>query len=151
MSRQDQEDSTSALLLHRGLGDVGYTASKPSATDTYKSALWTQAMKAFNMPGEVCAQNLICLFKSTGWMLASSSTDRCARIIFQAGYEAVTGEISQSHMSNFLVTEGSKSGLLTGKSRAVLAPTKLKGLFCQRCDRGFEGFWPGLYYEALRA
>lgn len=46
------------------------------------------------------------------------------------------------HMSNFLVTERTKSGLLIGKSRAVLAPVKLKELFCQGCDWGFEGFWP---------
>lgn len=103
MSRQGQEGSTSALLLHRGLGDVGYTDSKPSTTHTYKYAPWTQATKAFNMPEEACAQNLICLFKSTGRTSASSKADRCARVIFQAGYEAVTGEISQSHMSDFLV------------------------------------------------
>lgn len=62
MSRQGQEGSTSALLLHRGLGDVGYTAREPSTTHTYKYAPWTQATKAFNMPEEACAQNLICLF-----------------------------------------------------------------------------------------
>lgn len=52
------------------------------------------------------------IFKCTGGMSASSSAARHARVIFQAGYEAVTGKISQSHMSNFLVTERTKSGLL---------------------------------------
>lgn len=151
MSRREQGGSASALLLRRGLGDVGYTASKPSATHMDKKALWTQATKAFDAPGEVCAQNLICLLKSTGQMLASSSAGRGARVIFQAGYEAVTGDISQSHMGKFLVTERAKSRLLIGKSRAVLAPTKLKGLFCQGCEGGSEGFRPGLYYGALRA
>lgn len=43
---------------------------------THREALWTQATKVFNILGKVCAQNLICLLKSTGWMLAGSSTDR---------------------------------------------------------------------------
>lgn len=35
-----------------------------------------QATEVFNILGEVCAQNLICLLKNTGWMLEPSSIDR---------------------------------------------------------------------------
>lgn len=83
-------------------------------------------------------------------MLAFSSAGRHVRVIFQAGYEAVTGEINQSNMSHVLVTERIKSGVLIGKSKSVLAPTKFKGLSCQGFNQAFEGFWPGLYYEALQ-
>lgn len=147
MSRQDQEGNTSALPYAEGWEMWGTLPASPALhTRTSKSCghRWAKFLTC----QERCVHRI---FKCTGGMSASSSAARHARVIFQAGYEAVTGKISQSHMSNFLVTERTKSGLLAGKSGAALLPTKFKGLFRQGCEQGFGGFWPRLYYEALWA